>query len=107
MRQLPAYLAKARAAPETMAHVNAREQRARETSEKSEKRRRFEAGGRYQVAGPIVGVIHPTVPEIDGWREEAGFPRAGLMTIDGQVVLVADITLALKSGWMDVLGVPR
>jgi hypothetical protein len=75
-------------------------------SEKSaESPGQFSAGARYKVTGPILGILHADAPGMHAWRDEHHLPRAGVMTIAGEVVLVADVSRALKTGYVDVLGV--
>jgi len=103
MSAVPRYLALARKAMETTPPT----QHIRERSEESETSRRFLPGGRYEVKGPLVGVIHRTTASVETWREEHGLPRAGLMTIEGELVLVADVRATVRTGRFDVIGVPK
>lgn len=99
----PAYLIKARAARGQVSVLDG--PRGCEESEESEISRQFSVGGRYQIKGPIVGVVHRTTPELEKWRTESGLPRAGFMTVEGELVLVADVRAAVRSGVIDVIGV--
>jgi len=78
-----------------------------ERSEESEKSRRFEPGERYKVDGPVIGIVHRWDQAFDAWRVEMRLPRAGIMTIDGEMVVVADVRAALRSGYVDVVAVRR
>ncbi len=78
-----------------------------ERSEKSEKSLRFEPGERYKVDGPVIGIVHRWDQAFDAWRVEMRLPRAGIMTIDGEMVVVADVRAALRSGYVDVVAVRR
>lgn len=80
------------------------EHRESERSETSE--RRYQPGGRYEVRGPLLGTIHATTESLESWRESMGLPRAGLMTVGGELVLIADIRAFARSGWMDVVAIP-
>jgi hypothetical protein len=99
---IPRYLSLAREALEVAPQSSS----SRERSERSERSRRFQPGGRYEVKGPLIGIIHRTTPNLDVWRQEHGLPRAGLMTIQGEMVLVADVRSAVRTGIFDVVGVP-
>lgn len=104
MSRVPGYLQRARRANRTTPAAAASS--AREKSERSEQSRRFEPGHRYEVKGPMVGVIHRSTLALDLWRDEVGLPRAGLMTVEGELVLVADVRAAMRTGWIDVVGIP-
>ena len=103
MSAVPRYLQRAREAlhndplPSVAEHC--------EISEISEKRSRFEPGSRYKVDGPIIGVIHRTDDAFDAWRRAMSLPRAGIMTVAGEQVIVADVRASLRSGYIDVVGV--
>jgi len=104
MTTLPRYLEHARFANQR--GTSHRPQSERERSEKSEKSlQRFVPGGRYRIRGPVIGIIHRTDSAFDEWREEMRLPRAGIMTIEGTRVVVADVRAALRSGYVDVVGV--
>lgn len=104
MSRVPRYLALAREALEATPPCTSS---MCERSEISERSRRFQPGGRYEVKGPLIGVIHRTTPDLEAWRQEHGLPRAGLMTIQGEVVLVADVRSAVRTGFLDVVGIPN
>jgi hypothetical protein len=53
----------------------------------------------------VLGIIHATDAAFDAWREEMRLPRAGIMTIEGERVIVADVRTALRTGYVDVVGV--
>lgn len=83
------------------------EPRGRERSETSEtSERRYQPGGRYEVRGPLLGTIHGTTEALESWRKSMGLPRAGLMTVSGELVLIADVRAFVRTGWMDVVAIP-
>lgn len=70
--------------------------------------RRLRPGDRHRVKGPFIGTVHWSDAAFIAWRLNAGWPRAGIMTVEGEVVLVADVDAALRTGLIEVLGVePR
>ena len=110
MTALPGYLLKARAV------LEARQQAQCERSEESEKRSGvpakedasevvFQAGRRYRIESALIGLIRRDPEWLEGWRIETGLPRAGIMRIAGQEVLVADVREAVRTGTVDVVGV--
>jgi hypothetical protein len=103
---LQGYLAKARTAVSAM-ETSGEASPEREKSETSERSRRYQPGGRYEVRGLLMGVIHRSTRDLHRWRIEAGLPRSALMTIQGELVLVADVRLAMKTGFIDVTAIPK
>jgi len=70
--------------------------------------RRLRPGDRHKVKGPFIGTVHPSDGAFLAWRPNSGWPHAGIMTVEGQVVLVADVEASLRTGIIEVIGVePR
>jgi len=69
---------------------------------------RLRPGDRQRVKGPFIGTVHWSDAAFLAWRPNSGWPHAGIMTVEGQVVLVADVDASLRTGIIEVIGVePR
>lgn len=68
--------------------------------------RSFSPGSRYVMDDLRRVRILGDVPGFVRWREASECPRAGIISIDGEIVLVADVVELLFKGTFDVLGVP-
>lgn len=106
MSAVPRYLQRARQALQVSSPLPS-EDSGCERSEKSEKRARFQPGQRYTVRGPVIGIIHRTDDAFESWRRQMALPRAGIMTIEGERVIVADVRAALRTGVVDIVGVKK
>ncbi len=104
MSRTPAYLLKARHAVATRSETAIAS--VREKSEISETSLRFRRAGRYRIEGALLGVLYPDDEALIAWREAVGLPRAGVLRIQGEVVLIADVRAAMFTGFIDVIGVP-
>jgi hypothetical protein len=69
-------------------------------------KRRYRPGGRYRLgrSSPIERIFE-SPPSLREWAEKNGYPRAGIVTVDGETLLIADVTELLNRDLIDVLGV--
>jgi hypothetical protein len=66
--------------------------------------RKYVVGGRYLVRGVPLGPLQ-TPPGLAEWRDAAGYPYAGIITVEGETILIDDVRAALRTGRLRVLGV--